>query len=42
LVRDHNDEPGAVDVENITAQRTDSLTVELVSGVGFIARLLTN
>ena len=41
-VRDRKDEPGAVEVENIAAQRTDSLTVELVNGGGFIARLLTN
>ena len=38
LARDRKDEAAAVAIENISASRNDSLTIELRSGGGFIAR----
>ena len=42
LVRDRKDEPAAVEIEEITMQRTDSLRVGLNQGGGFIATFQGN
>jgi len=42
LVRARKDEPAAVEIEEITVQRTDSLRVELSQGGGFIGRFQGN
>jgi alpha-glucosidase len=41
LVRDRQDEAAAVGIENVSVSRTDSLTIELRAGGGFIARFST-
>ena len=38
VVRDHADNPAAVRIEKRDARRKESVTVELASGGGFIAR----
>lgn len=38
LVRDQKDEPAAVKIESSSASRTDTLTIELRAGGGFIGR----
>lgn len=38
LVRDNKDDSGAVVLENRTVQRGDSLTIDLISGGGFVGR----
>ena len=40
VVRDRKDDPAAVEIENITARRTDSMAIDLSSGGGFIARFV--
>jgi alpha-glucosidase len=42
IVRDRPDDPAAVTIENATAQRSDSLKIELKDGGGFIARFSRN
>ncbi len=38
LVRDKMDDPAALKIENKTASKTDSLSIEMRAGGGFIAR----
>jgi alpha-glucosidase len=38
LLRDRKDEPAAVQIENVTVRRRDSLAIELSSGGGFVGR----
>jgi alpha-glucosidase len=38
LVKDNPDNDAAVVMENTTAQRDDTLTIEMISGGGFVAR----
>ena len=38
LARDRKDEAAAVTIENISASRNDSLTIELRDGGGFVGR----
>ena len=40
LVRDQQDDPAAVKMENISVSRTDLLTVKLRAGGGFVARFV--
>src|SRR2546425_968282 len=42
LVRDRKEEAATVEMEKITTRRSDSLTIELNSGGGFIARFQKN
>jgi alpha-glucosidase len=42
LIRDHKDDPAAVQLENTTARRGDLLAIELGNGGGFIARFSKN
>ena len=38
LVRDNKENSGAVVLENRTLQRNDTLTIEMISGGGFVGR----
>src|SRR3989442_9935487 len=40
LVRDQQDDPAAVKIENLSMGRRDSLTIEMRAGGGFIARFM--
>ena len=42
LVRDNKDDAAAVEIENVSVQRSDRLAIELREGGGFIARFATN
>lgn len=42
MVRDHKDDSAAVQIDNTTARRGDSLEIELSNGGGFIARFSKN
>jgi alpha-glucosidase len=42
LIRDHKSDPAAVQVEDTAARRTDSVTIELSNGGGFIGRFSKN
>jgi alpha-glucosidase len=40
LLRDNKDDAAAIEIENISVKRTDSIAIELCAGGGFIARFL--
>ncbi len=40
LIRDQQDNPAAEKIENIVLSRSDSLTIDLRAGGGFIGRFL--